>query len=293
LGIRFAKLRPDFFFRKDFKRGAGEAGIMPYNLNIPGWMPESELKTLEQIAQTIPENGTMVEVGPFCGRSSWCWAKSADPTVTIHCLDIWNPREHPYQPPAAIGEGSVPGPDFGVVADNGLAMGTLANFHHFTRDCPNIVAHQGASPYDFEDWEEPLDLVFLDGVHHNPVFWHDLNFWFWRLKPGGLCCGDDFARTHPDVVWGVQDFAKTHGLTFLVQGRIWMMPRPPHQSVTSIFGVERVARGDGSLARGAERVSGATRNGLAPPRVISSRLLRRAVAKAVFSLSSRTDLQTR
>ena len=266
---------------------------MPYNLNIPGWMPESELKTLEQIAQTIPENGTMVEVGPFCGRSSWCWAKSADPTVTVHCLDIWNPTEHPYQPPAAIGDGSLPGADFGVVADNALASGTLANFHHFTRDCPNIVAHQGASPYDFEDWDEPLDLVFLDGVHHNPVFWHDLNFWFWKLKPGGLCCGDDFARTHPDVVWGVQDFAKTHGLTFLVQGRIWMMPRPPHHCLTSIFSAGSVARGAGSVTRGAADVARTGRNGLAPPRCVSSRLLRRAATKAVSSLLSRTVPQTR
>ena len=113
---------------------------MPYNLNIPGWMPESELKTLEQIAQTIPRNGTLVEVGPFCGRSSWCWAKSADPTVTVHCLDIWDPSQHLYHPPAVIGDGSVAGADFGVVTDCALAMGTLANFQHFTRDCPNIVA---------------------------------------------------------------------------------------------------------------------------------------------------------
>jgi hypothetical protein len=111
--------------------------------------------------------------------------------------------------------------------------GTLENFQFYTKDCTNITTRQGASPYDFKDWSEPLDLVFLDGVHHNPVFWHDLNFWFWHLKPGGICCGDDFARTHPDVVWGVHDFAKTHGLTFFVQGRIWMMPRPPHKPLIS------------------------------------------------------------
>ena len=67
---------------------------MPYNLNIPGWMPEAELKILEALAQTIPRNGVMVEIGRFCGRSSWCWSRSADPSATIHCLDIWNPSEH-------------------------------------------------------------------------------------------------------------------------------------------------------------------------------------------------------
>jgi Methyltransferase domain len=210
---------------------------MPYNLNIPGWMPEAELKTIEMLAQTIPRDGNMVEIGPFCGRSSWCWARSADPSVTVHCLDIWNPAEHPYHPPATIGNDQTTNADFGAAMDREKVSGTLENFKYFTGDCANVVAHQGASPRDFKNWDEPLDLVFLDGVHHNPIFWQDLNFWFWKLKPGGLCCGDDFARTHPDVVWGVQDFAKTHGLTFLVQGRIWMMPRPPHRPIpTTLFG---------------------------------------------------------
>jgi len=206
---------------------------LPYNLKIPGWMPEGELKIIEQVARTIPRYGKMVEVGPFCGRSSWCWAKSVDPTVTVICLDIWNPAEHPYHPPAVIGRQDALNPDFGVADSLERVTGTLDNFLHYTRDCPNIVAIQGASPYDFKDWDQPVDLVFLDAVHHNPVFWDDLNFWFWNLKPGGLCCGDDYARTHPDVVWGVHDFAKNHGLSFFVQGRIWFMPRPPHRNLVS------------------------------------------------------------
>jgi hypothetical protein len=210
---------------------------MPYNLNIPGWMPESELKIIEQVARTIPRYGKMVEVGPFCGRSSWCWAKSADPTVTVSCLDIWNPAEHPYHPPAVIGDRNTSNDDFGVADSLDQVVGTLENFRHFTRDCANIVPIRGASPYDFQNWNEPLDLVFLDGVHHNPVFWDDLNFWFWKLKPGGLCCGDDCARTHPDVLWGVHDFAKNHNLTFFVQGRLFFIPRPPHKNFFStLFG---------------------------------------------------------
>ena len=204
---------------------------MPYNLNIPGWMPESELKTLEQLAFTLPRNGRMVEVGPFCGRSSWCWAKSADPTVKVTCIDIWNPAEHPYHPPVVIGDAAAVGPDFGMAEHVDQAVGSLENFRRYTRDCHNIEPLRGASPYDFKDWQEPLDLVFLDGVHHNPTFWDDINFWFWKVRPGGICCGDDFGRSHPDVVYGVHDFAKNHGLTFFVQGRIWLIPRPPHKSI--------------------------------------------------------------
>ena len=204
---------------------------MPYNLKIPGWMPEFELKVIERLARTIPPGGKMLEVGPFVGRSSWCWAKSVDPSVTVYCADIWNPAEHPYHPPTVIGgsDADPARPDFGVADDVNHAVGTLENFKRNTADCPNIKPMRGASPKDFRDWTEPLDLVFLDGVHHNPVFWEDLNFWFWRLKPGGVACGDDFARTHPDVVWGVQDFAKNNNIPFLMEGRIWVMPRPPYR----------------------------------------------------------------
>ena len=204
---------------------------MPYNLNIPGWMPENELRILEQLAYTVPAHGRVVEVGPFLGRSTWCWAKSVDPTVRVTALDIWNPAEHPYHPPAEIGKTIAESPDFGVADSLDHVIGSLDNFRRNTKDCHNIEALQGASPYDFKDWSDPVDLVFLDGVHHNPTFWDDLNFWFWRVRPGGICCGHDFARTHPDVVWGVQDFAKTHGLTFFVQNRVWVMARPPGKAV--------------------------------------------------------------
>ena len=192
---------------------------------------KKELKLIEQLAVTIPKNGKMLEVGSFVGRSSWCWARSVDPSVIVYCLDIWNPSEHPYHPPAIIGGQGSLGTDFGAAAELDHVVGTLENFRRNTDDCPNIRAIRGASPIDFGNWWKPLDLVFLDGVHHNPIFWEDLNFWSWQLKPGGILCGDDAARTHPDVARSIQDFAKNHDLTYFVIGQTWIIPRPPHRIV--------------------------------------------------------------
>ncbi|HEY7423571.1 MAG TPA: class I SAM-dependent methyltransferase [Gemmataceae bacterium] len=211
---------------------------MPYNLRIPGWMPEHELKLIEQLAAMIPSNGRMVEVGSFLGRSSWCWAKSVAPSVYVYCLDIWNPAEHPYHPPAEIGKKDTQNPDFGVADCLEHLVGSLENFQRFTGDCPNIFPIRGASPYDFQNWSDPLDLVFLDGVHHNPTFWDDLNFWFWKIKPGGILCGHDYARTHPDVIWSVHDFTAARGLMFWVQHRIWAMRRPPDSTLAHANVVE-------------------------------------------------------
>src|SRR5262245_42702412 len=113
---------------------------MPYNLNIAGWMPESELRLIEQLASTLPSSGRMVEVGSYLGRSSWCWAKSVHPSVRVYCIDIWDPAEHPYHPPAEIGAHDTRNPDFGVAANLEQLVGSLENFQRNTRDCPNVQA---------------------------------------------------------------------------------------------------------------------------------------------------------
>ena len=199
---------------------------MPYNLAIPGWMPEAELQILERLARTIPAGGAMLEVGPFAGRSSWCWSKSVAAGVSVTCVDIWNPREHPFSPPASKGEEPVK-PDFGYLPADAPRWGTQELFEYFTRDCDNITAMRGRSPDDFADWPlDSLDLVFLDGVHHNPVFNADVWHWYKRVKPGGVLCGDDCARTHPDVLWSVHDFCKKNDVSFTVERRIWMLQKP-------------------------------------------------------------------
>jgi len=62
---------------------------MPYKTDILGWMVESELKVLETIAKQVPVNGNIVEVGSMFGRSAVCFAMSADPSVTINCIDYF------------------------------------------------------------------------------------------------------------------------------------------------------------------------------------------------------------
>ena len=53
-----------------------------------------------------------------------------------------------------------------------------------------------------------------------------MTHWFWRIKPGGILCGDDCARSHPDVLWTIHDFCKDLDLSFTVERRIWMVERP-------------------------------------------------------------------
>ena len=130
-------------------------------------------------------------------------------------------------PPAKTDPDAAADQDFGRATSACAASGTRENFDHYTRDCHNITAIRGRSPDDFADWTlDSLDLVFLDGVHHNPVFHADVTHWFPRVRPGGILCGDDCARTHPDVLWTIDDFCKALGIPFAVERRIWMVRRP-------------------------------------------------------------------
>lgn len=140
------------------------------------------MRAIELVAQLVPPNGSIVEVGSLFGASSWAWAKSADPTVTVHCLDPWEKNI-----------GVKPIEDrYGIKYD-------LEHFLHYTSDCENIVPHKGYSPFDFSDWLQPVDLVYEDAVHEDPTLSANLDFWENHLKPTGILCGDDFRGRFPDV----------------------------------------------------------------------------------------------
>lgn len=61
--------------------------------------------------------------------------------------------------------------------------------------------------------EQCLDFVFVDADHSYEGCKADIEEWVWKLRPGGLLCGHDYA--HPDYpLWGVKravdEFAEAH-----------------------------------------------------------------------------------
>ena len=164
---------------------------MTYNLSIPGQVSEHQLKAIEAVATLVPEGGKVVEVGSLFGCSSWAWAKSVDPSVTVYCIDPWEKNEGVRTMEARLG----------------ITYG-LEQFKIYTADCPNIRPLQGYSPVQFQDWTDPIDLYYEDAVHTNPILARNLAFWSEKIKPGGILCGDDYRPRFPDVVNGAQDLAE-------------------------------------------------------------------------------------
>lgn len=189
---------------------------MPYDLSIPGWMKEADLKVIEKLAQQVPVKGSIVDVGSFLGRSAVAWASSA-PTATVHCIDKWPDKgrfEAPNRNPEPAG-------------DLSRYTGSYEDtFGKLTAPYSNIHAHRGISTAT--DWPfHNVDLVFLDAMQTLKGLTAELGVWRPRLRPGGLLCGHDFTSADRliDVAKAVMLFAPSHGFNIFVPcgSTIWML----------------------------------------------------------------------
>lgn len=147
-----------------------------YDLSIPGYMYEAELAVISEIAKHVPENGIIVELGSYKGRSAVAWASSCHPSVKVYCVDLF----------AAL---DMSEPDF------------FEEFKENTKHLPNIIPIRGLAPVLIDYPEYPIDVFFNDGTHHNPYDWNNIQYFRKFVKPGGLIMGHDYDKVNwPDVV---------------------------------------------------------------------------------------------
>ena len=192
---------------------------MSYDKNIIGWMIESELIVLEKLAQTVPEHGTIVEVGSMFGRSAVCLAMSAS-TSTVYCIDIFNDALLVYNN------------EIQDTYDNKFPVkdklyNLKEEFIKNTKNISNIVAIEGFSPnIDYNGGE--IDLFFLDAEHSNPSDWNNLCHFIPMIKSGGIVCGHDYLLQFPDVIKNVKILEKFFNTTVTLydDSSIWSFKLP-------------------------------------------------------------------
>jgi|GEM_PF-2165679 len=237
---------------------------MPINLEIPRTMTLAGLAYLERLAAAVPENGTIVEVGPLYGSSTWTLAKSCHPSVTVYSIDTWE------RAPWIVRN---------VEEKLGAPPFSLEAFKGFVADCPNVVPIQGYSPDVVRDWARPIDLYFDDAAHGNPGFINNLSFFNGFVRPGGFLCGDDYALGSPDIVREIDFLGASWGVRPEVIGRVWALRKPAEGRLQS----EGVAAGLAPLPSPQLRVTvycdGAPPHE-APPLAWAGQLLKAGALKA-------------
>jgi|ERR1035437_1914522 predicted O-methyltransferase YrrM len=202
-----------------------------YDIKIPGWISENELKHIELLSSMIPENGNVLEVGSFCGRSSFAWANSIPTSATLYCVDPWEgviiPNE--YQQIGNLGWSMSKQQKFTTIPDDMIFIGTLNDFLHNTSDCKNIITKQGYSAEILPTFTDTkFDLIFLDGDHTNPIFKSDLRLSYPLIKQGGILCGHDFIIEFGNVIMETKKFCAEHNLnlSFYPNSSIWVIKFP-------------------------------------------------------------------
>ncbi len=186
--------------------------IIKINHDIPRTMTLEGLEYLGRLAQSVPKNGVIVEVGPLFGSSTWVLAKNAHPSVTVYSIDTWEPQLW-----IAKIEAKFPN----------CKPFSLDAFKHYIQDCPNVIPIQGWSPDIVQaTWNRPIDLFFDDASHGNPGFINNINFFEPFIKPLGIICGDDYASGWPDIVREVDNLGQKWHLQPEIAGRVWAMRKP-------------------------------------------------------------------
>jgi SAM-dependent methyltransferase len=160
---------------------------MSYYQNIEGWFDFSQLYTTA--AQNVPENGKMVEIGCWKGRSI-CYLgetlKALNKDVHLYGVDTWAGSEEEAHQEYIEGIG---GKDafFQEFKDNMKAAG-VDDIVKAVR----LTSIEAAATFP----DEFFDFIFIDADHHYQSVKDDIEAWLPKLKFDGTIGGHDYELNH-------------------------------------------------------------------------------------------------
>lgn len=157
--------------------------------SIEGWLEEDEADLLLGAAlyatSSLPSPHNIVEVGSYCGRSTVVLgsvARSMDNNARVYAVD-------PH-------DGKVGSLDRGI----SQTQPTLLKFKQNMQDSELSDLITIIEKCSFEvQWNEPISLLFIDGLHdYSNVSRDFIHFEQW-IVPGGLIAFHDYAYYYPGV----------------------------------------------------------------------------------------------
>lgn len=143
-------------------------------LNVFSLMFKEELQTLYKTALEVPQNSILVELGSFCGNSSYYLAEAARSTNSaLFCVDSFK-----------VGFDGQPQIDsrskWKQVMSNNMDVTTLLD----------MTTHDASLIFDKE-----IDFIFIDADHTYEGLLLDLQDWLPKVKSGGLVLLHDYTNT--------------------------------------------------------------------------------------------------
>jgi hypothetical protein len=157
---------------------------------IPGWSSDIE-PFYEQLATSLPQGGTFVEVGVLFGRSLSCIG-TLRPDLDLWGVDTWQGSAEATEAMS----GSV------INAFNNAFLGFVEMMSKFAPDILGRL-HVLRAPSTAIGIE--ADAVFIDAAHDLESVRADIKHWLPYVKPGGIIAGHDYQPDYPGVRQAVDE----------------------------------------------------------------------------------------
>lgn len=175
---------------------------------VPGLLHPGQERRLFEMAYSLPDGASILEVGCFKGRSTCAMAFGCQGTTKhIFCIDT-----------------------FRGLSENTNREGTktfLGEFiNHITRLklAFYITPLVGKSSDFWEAWDKPLGMLFVDGNHEEDIVMGDVVSFFPHLVRGGILAMHDVYEPNdtpsgPTAVWAaylseLEDIGSFHNLAY-------------------------------------------------------------------------------
>lgn len=155
--------------------------ILP-ELSSLALMDLHEKALLYAVANSLPPNSVMVEIGTFIGASASILSV-ANPQSVVYTVDSY---------------GTLLDNDKHAIGIQEKLFGTgnkrsLENVKNLLKDYTNIIPIDAISPHGLPMQLSMLspDLYFEDGSHSNPEFKNNVDFWLPKINKGGFAIFHD------------------------------------------------------------------------------------------------------
>jgi hypothetical protein len=187
--------------------------------SLPGWSSDI-LPFYEAMADEIPNGGTCVELGVWCGRSL-CYLHDAlarrDKQCSLVGVDLW---------PNGYGFG---GFDEAMAASHGVFTWSIAQMlreaPEHMRDLRLLRWESDTAARLFED--QSVDMLFVDAMHDYEHVLADLRAWTPKVARTGILAGHDFDPVnYPGVVRAAQEMYGADRIVLPIDnGTVWRVRR--------------------------------------------------------------------
>ena len=144
--------------------------------SVDGWLHPKEAQLLYRLASQCKARGAIVEIGSWKGKSTICLARGsiAGHKTKIHAID-----PHTGSP------------------EHSREFGVVWTFDEFRRNIENAGVNEMVTPIvDYSDaaakkFNEPVELIFIDGLHEYEGVKIDFDGWFPKVVDHGVMAFHD------------------------------------------------------------------------------------------------------